>query len=48
MHDFMDPELGKAIPYGVYDLSPNEGSHDALRDAASGRRRPDGARGIWR
>jgi hypothetical protein len=24
-HDFMDPELGKAIPYGVYDLSRNEG-----------------------
>ena len=24
-HDFMDKELGKAIPYGVYDLSKNEG-----------------------
>jgi hypothetical protein len=24
-HDFMDPDLGKAIPYGVYDLSRNEG-----------------------
>ena len=24
-HDFVDPELGKAIPYGVYDVSNNEG-----------------------
>jgi len=25
VHDFMDRELGKAIPYGVYDLTRNEG-----------------------
>jgi hypothetical protein len=24
-HDFKDPELGKAIPYGIYDLANNEG-----------------------
>jgi len=24
-HDFPDPEIGKAIPYGVYDLANNEG-----------------------
>ena len=24
-HDFADPELGKVAPYGVYDLSRNEG-----------------------
>jgi transposase len=24
VHDFPDPELGKAIPYGVYDLKHNE------------------------
>ncbi len=24
-HDFKDPALGKAIPYGVYDLAHNEG-----------------------
>ena len=24
VHDFPDPELGKAIPYGVYDMSYNE------------------------
>ena len=23
VHDFLDPELGKAIPYGVYDLGHN-------------------------
>lgn len=25
VHDFMDQELGKVIPYGIYDLSRNEG-----------------------
>lgn len=25
MHDFPDKELGKAIPYGVYDIAKNEG-----------------------
>jgi hypothetical protein len=25
VHDFPDPELGKAIPYGVYDVGANEG-----------------------
>jgi transposase len=25
VHDFPDPELGKAIPYGVYDVSANTG-----------------------
>jgi len=25
VHDFKDPELGKAIPYGVYDLANNQG-----------------------
>ncbi|MGH9187617.1 MAG: ISAzo13 family transposase, partial [Acidimicrobiales bacterium] len=25
VHDFPDPEVGKAIPYGVYDLAANEG-----------------------
>ena len=25
VHDFLDRELGKAIPYGVYDLANNEG-----------------------
>jgi len=25
VHDFLDPELGKAIPYGVYDVAADEG-----------------------
>jgi hypothetical protein len=25
VHDFLDPEKGKAIPYGVYDLARNQG-----------------------
>ena len=37
VHDFPDKELGKAIPYGVYDLARNEGwvsvgiDHDTAR-----------------
>jgi Rhodopirellula transposase DDE domain len=40
MHDFQDPTLGKAIPYGVYDLTNNEGwvsvgiDHDTAHFAA--------------
>ena len=40
VHDFLDPDLGKAIPYGVYDLSENQGwvsvgiDHDTARFAA--------------
>ena len=40
-HDFPDPELGKAIPYGVYDLANNEGwvsvgiTHDTAEFAAA-------------
>lgn len=25
VHDFIDPQLGKVVPYGVYDLAKNEG-----------------------
>jgi DDE family transposase len=40
VHDFMDKELGKAIPYGIYDITENEGwvsvgiDHDTARFAA--------------
>jgi transposase len=40
VHDFLDKELGKAIPYGVYDLTNNEGwvsvgiDHDTAQFAA--------------
>ena len=45
VHDFLDPELGKAIPYGVYDLANNEGwvsvgiDHDTAEFAAKAIRR---------
>ena len=45
IHDFIDPELGKAIPYGVYDLSANQGwvsvgiDHDTAHFAAEAIRR---------
>lgn len=40
IHDFVDKELGKVIPYGVYDVSNNEGwvsvgiDHDTAQFAA--------------
>ena len=45
MHDFADKELGKAIPYGVYDIGRNEGwvnvgiSHDTAEFAVESIRR---------
>jgi hypothetical protein len=45
VHDFPDKELGKAIPYGVYDLARNEGwvsvgiDHDTAQFAAASIRR---------
>ena len=39
VHDFPDPELGKVIPYGVFDMSRNEGwvsvgiDHDTVQFA---------------
>jgi hypothetical protein len=45
VHDFMDKELGKVIPYGVYDITQNQGwvsvgiDHDTARFAAEAIRR---------
>jgi hypothetical protein len=45
VHDFQDPALGKAIPYGVYDLANNQGwvsvgiDHDTAQFAAASIRR---------
>jgi len=45
VHDFEDKELGKAIPYGVYDMTANEGwvsvgiDHDTAHFAAGTLRR---------
>ena len=45
VHDFVDPALGKAAPYGVYDLAANQGwvsvgiDHDTAAFAAQSIRR---------
>jgi hypothetical protein len=45
VHDFPDPRLGKAIPYGVYDITSNEGwvsvgiDHDTAQFAVASIRR---------
>jgi hypothetical protein len=45
VHDFIDPELGKVSPYGVYDLTANEGwvsvgiDHDTAEFAVQSIRR---------
>src|SRR5262249_45673489 len=45
VHDFMDKTLGKAIPYGAYDITENQGrvsvgiDHDTARFAAEAIRR---------
>jgi hypothetical protein len=45
VHDFVDPKLGKAIPYGVYDVTNNQGwvnvgiDHDTAYFAAGSIRR---------
>ena len=45
VHDFIDPKLGKAVPYGVYDLFRNEGwvnvgtDHDTAEFAVESIRR---------
>src|SRR6202011_93243 len=40
VHDFPDPEVGKAIPFGVYDIGANEGvvvgdDHDTAQFAVA-------------
>ena len=45
VHDFIDPELGKVAPYGVYDVAANQGwvsvgiDHDTAEFAAEAIRR---------
>ena len=57
IHDFVDQELGKVIPYGVFDLSQNEGwvsvgiDHDTAQFAVASHRpvvAEDGARSAIR
>ena len=37
VHDFMDPQLGKAIPYGIYDVGRNAGWVTVGQDHATAR-----------
>jgi hypothetical protein len=52
LHDFIDKDLGKAIPYGVYDLAANQGwvsvgiDHDTAQFAAETIRRWWGQMGL--
>ncbi len=45
VHDFVDPDLGKVVPYGIYDLSANNGwvnvgiDHDTAEFAVESIRR---------
>lgn len=45
VHDFLDPKLGKAIPYGIYDIANNQGwvnvgiNHDTAQFAVNSIRR---------
>jgi len=45
VHDFVDPELGRAVPYGVYDIGSNTGwvsvgsDHDTAAFAVNAIRR---------
>jgi hypothetical protein len=54
VHDFVDKTLGKAIPYGVYDITENQGwvsvgiDHDTARFAAEAIRRWWGKMGSLR
>jgi transposase len=54
VHDFVDPELGKAIPYGVYDITNNQGwvsvgiDHDTAYFATASIRRWWQEMGQWR
>ena len=48
MHDFPDPALGKAIPYGVYDVAPDRGWVVVGRDHDTAEFAVATIRGWWR
>jgi hypothetical protein len=47
MHDFADKELGKAVPYGVYDLTANTGWVNVGTDADTGAFAVESIRRWW-
>ena len=48
VHDFLDPALGKAIPYGVYDVGKNEGWVNVGVDHDTAEFAVESIRGWWR
>ena len=48
VHDFPDPVLGKAVPYGVYDLANNEGWVSVGDNADTAEFAVNGLRQWWR
>jgi len=48
VHDFMDKELGKAIPYGVYDVTENQGWVSVGIDHDTGRFASEAIRRWWK
>jgi hypothetical protein len=47
VHDFPDPELGKAVPYGVYDVTANTGWVNVGVDADTGAFAVESIRRWW-
>ena len=47
VHDFADPELGKAVPYGVYDVTANTGWVNVGTDADTGQFAVESIRRWW-
>jgi Rhodopirellula transposase DDE domain len=47
VHDFADPELGKATPYGIYDLTANTGWVNVGTDADTGAFAVESIRRWW-
>ena len=47
VHDFADQELGKAVPYGVYDLTANSGWVNVGTDADTGQFAVESIRRWW-
>jgi transposase len=48
IHDFVDPELGKVIPYGVYDVTHNQGWVNVGIDHDTPAFAVESIRGWWR
>jgi len=47
VHDFADPELGKVVPYGVYDVTANTGWVNVGTDADTGQFAVESIRRWW-